>query len=161
MNKIKVGKIINTRGIKGELKVERTNNETFDRDVEYFIEGYETAIDIEKASESGNFSYIKLAGYDNINDVLKFKNKYILIESEDLDELEEDEYYIKDLVGLTAFDEDGNEIGSLKEVMAYDVNDIYVIATEDGNKLVPAVKEFIKKIDLENRTIVVKLIEGM
>lgn len=161
MKKIIVGKIINTRGIKGELKVDATNNESFDRDVVYYIEGYEEDFFIEKASKSGNFSYIKLKNYDNINDVLKFKTRLIYINEDDLEKLEENEYYVKDLLGINVFDESGNEVGVIADVITNSANDVYVIKTESQEVLVPAVKEFIKKIDLENNTMVVKFIEGM
>lgn len=161
MKKIIVGKIINTRGIKGELKVDATNNESFDRDVVYYIEGYEEDFFIEKASKSGKFSYIKLKNYDNINDVLKFKTRLIYINEDDLEKLEENEYYVKDLLGINVFDESGNEVGVIADVITNSANDVYVIKTESQEVLVPAVKEFIKKIDLENNTMVVKFIEGM
>lgn len=161
MEKTIVGKIANTHGVRGELKIQRTNNETFDRDVNYYIGQDFDQVEIEKSRHSGELSFIKLKSFDNINDVLKYKNQFIYVDSNDLYELESDEYYVKDLVGLKVHDENNDLIGDVKDVLTYAANDIYVVSSEEGDIMIPAVKEFIKEINLEKGTIVVKVIEGM
>lgn len=161
MEKIIVGKIINTHGIAGELKVQRTNKESFDRDISYFIDGFSQEFKVEKARVNGDIVFVKLEGYDNINDVLIFKHKYIRVDEEELYSLSEDEFFIKDLIGLEVYNEEGILVGNLTGVDTYAANDIYLISTDEGQKSVPAVKEFIKEIDLDNRKIVINFIEGM
>lgn len=161
MEKTIVGKIANTHGVRGELKIQRTNNETFDRDVNYYIGQDFDQVEIENSRHSGELSFIKLKSFDNINDVLKYKNQFIYVDSNDLYELESDEYYVKDLVGLKVHDENNDLIGDVKDVLTYAANDIYVVSSEEGDIMIPAVKEFIKEINLEKGTIVVKVIEGM
>lgn len=161
MEKTIVGKIANTHGVRGELKIQRTNNETFDRDVNYYIGQDFDQVEIEKSRHSGELSFIKLKSFDNINDVLKYKNQFIYVDSNDLYELESDEYYVKDLVGLKVHDENNDLIGDIKDVLTYAANDIYVVSSEEGDIMIPAVKEFIKEINLEKGTIVIKVIEGM
>lgn len=161
MEKIKVGTIINTHGIKGELKVERTGIEEFDRDIKYYIEGYEDEFKIKSSKiHKGNY-IILLDGYNNINDVLKFKGKSIYISSDDLIDLEDDEFYIKDLIGIEVIDNNDKEVGKVVDVLEYDVNDVYVVKSDIKEMLIPAVAEFILDIDLENNKMKVKLIEGM
>lgn len=161
MKKIIVGKIINTRGIRGELKVQRTNNEPFDRQIYYYIGDLDTPFEIIKARTDGQIAYIKLKDYDNINDVLVFKNKFIYVSEADLYDLDQDEFYIKDLIGLEVVNSQGEKIGHIKDVLTHAANDIYLLECQDGEKLVPAVKEFIKKVDLESGQVVIDLIEGM
>lgn len=161
MNKIIVGKIVNTHGIKGELKVQKTNDEAFNRGNAFYIDGFECPVYIDYARNKPNLSYIKIKGLDNINDVLKYKNKYIRVLEKDLYTLNEGEYFIKDLIDLDVYDTDDNLIGKIVDVENYEVNDLYIISTEDGQKTVPAVKEFIKKIDLKNKKVIINFIEGM
>lgn len=161
MKKIIAGKIINTHGIRGELKVQRTNNEPFDRQIDYYIGDLDKPFEITKARNDGQFTYIKLKDYDNINDVLVFKNKFIYVSEADLCDLDKDEFYIKDLIGLEAIGIQGEKIGHIRDVLTYAANDIYVLECQDGEKLVPAVKEFIKKVDLESGQVIIDLIEGM
>lgn len=161
MKKIIVGKIINTQGIRGELKVQRTNNEPFDRQIYYYIGDLDTPFEIIKARTDGQIAYIKLKDYDNINDVLVFKNKFIYVSETDLYDLDQDEFYIKDLIGLEVVNSQGEKIGHIKDILTYAANDIYLLECQDGEKLVPAVKEFIKKVDLESGQVVIDLIEGM
>lgn len=70
-------------------------------------------------------------------------------------------YFVHDVIGLSAFDEEGNLLGAVKDVLKLSANDIYVVEMNGKELLVPAVKEFIKKIDVEAGTMTVKLIEGM
>lgn len=161
MEKIKVGTIINTHGIKGELKIERTGIEEFDRDINYYIEDFKEEFQIKNSRvHKGNY-IITLDGYNNINDVLKFKGKSIYISSDDLIDLDNDEFYIKDLIGIEVIDSNNNKIGKVVDVLEYDVNDVYVIKNDDTEILIPAVSEFIIDIDLEKNKMKVKLIEGM
>lgn len=157
MNYIKVGDVVNTHGIIGELKIIRTGAEEFNRDINYFIE--KTKVIIEKSRFHKNSFIVKLKNYDNINDVIKFKGKSIYISDEDLIDLE-DEYYYIDLIGMDVFEND-KLIGKLINIDSYKANDVYTVRAEDRDILIPAVDEFILNIDVENNKIDVKLIEGM
>lgn len=161
MNKVIVGKIINTHGIKGELKVQKSNEESFNRENPFYIDDFDKSFYVEYSRNNPGISYIKLKGYDNINDVLKFKNKFIRIDEDDLYELDNDEYFIKDLLNLNVFDINGNLVGEILDVDTYAANDVYIISTKEGVKSVPAVKEFIKEINLKEKKVVINFIEGM
>ncbi|WP_103980966.1 ribosome maturation factor RimM [Helcococcus massiliensis] len=161
MNKIKVGKIINTHAIKGELKIDTLSKETFDRGVTYYIGKSDEKFEVENVRSHKGYSIVKFKDYNNINDVLKFKGMDIYIEEDDLADLEEDEYYIKDLIGLDIYSSD-EKIGVLEDIYEYLANDVYLVRANDGSKmLIPAVDEFILEVNLEYKFIKVKLIEGM
>lgn len=76
-------------------------------------------------------------------------------------ELEENEYFIKDLVGIKVYTEEGSFLGTLVEVLKTGANDVYVIKTEEREILIPAIKEVVKKIDIDNKVMVVHLLEGL
>ena len=161
MNKIIVGRILNTHGIKGVLKIEKTNDESFTRDIDYYLGDNLKKVSIDSVREDYPLVYIKFNEFDNINDVLLYKGQYIYIDEEDLEELKDDEFYIKDLIGLKVMDADKKELGMIKAVLSYAANDVYLVKGPQGELMVPAVKEFIKTINLDEGFIEVNLIEGM
>lgn len=155
-----IGKIINTHGIKGEVKV---NPYTFDINRFSKLKSVFVGDDLKeffiKKVRVNDFVFLTFDGYENINDVLYLKGSEIYIKDEDRLELEEDQYYISDIIGKEVYDTDGVFIGVLKDVLEYPANDIFLVESKDKEIYqIPAVKEFIKKID---STITIKLIEGM
>ena len=161
MKKIIVGQIVNTHGVRGELKVQRTNNEDFNRAINYYIGDSDDVYEVESVRIRNHLAFIKLKGFNNINEVIKFKSKYIYINESDLVALPDDTFYIKDLIGMNVLNHDGKKVGSIVDVLTYAANDVYLVQTQQGNLAIPAVKEFIKRIDLQNKSIYVDLIEGM
>lgn len=155
-----IGKIINTHGIKGELKVEpyTFDNKRFSKLKSVYV-GDDLKEFLIKKVRVNNFVYITFEGFENINDVLNLKGLEIYIKDEDRLDLEEDQYYISDIIGKKVYDTEDNYIGILKNVLEYPANDVFIIESDDKSIYqIPAVKEFIKKID---STITIKLIEGM
>lgn len=155
-----IGKIINTHGIKGEVKVEPY---TFDKNRFSKLKSVFVGDDLEeffiKKVRVNDFVFLTFTGYENINDVLYLKGSEIYIRDEDRLELKEDQYYISDLIGKEVYDTDGVFIGLVKDILEYPANDIFIVEGKDKEIYqIPGVKEFIKKID---STITIKLIEGM
>ncbi|MDO4778887.1 MAG: ribosome maturation factor RimM [Tissierellia bacterium] len=161
MEKIIVGKITNSHGIKGEVKIQRTGEELFNKDIPYYIGNKLNRVSIERSRISGDIAFVKFREYDNINQILEFKSQYIYVDKSNLDELEESTYYIHDLIGMNVYDEDEIFIGKLVDVLSYSANDVYIVEGKDGNLSIPAVKEFILNVDIKNKKMKVKLIEGM
>ena len=91
------------------------------------------------------------------------KNKDVFITEDDLQELPEDTFYIRDLIGLAVIDDEtGNTIGTLKDVLQPSTQDVYVVARPEGSDvLIPAVSEFVKEVNVESGFVKVHLIEGM
>lgn len=159
-NKTCIGKIINTHGIKGELKVEPY---TFDINRFSELDSVYIGEDLKefyiKKVRVNKFVFITFKDYENINDVEYLKGSNIYICDEDRLELKENQYYISDIIGMKVYDICDNYIGILKEVREYPANDIFVVENNDKELYqIPAVKEFIVSID---SVITVKLIEGM
>ena len=163
MELVKVGYITNTHGIKGDLKIYPLTEdlERFNDDIDFYIDNEDNKVKIIKSRIYRGLVYIKLDKFDNINDVLKFKGKYLYIEEKDRLELPEDTYYISDLIGMEIVN-DGEVVGVIKDVLVNSYNDIYLCKTKNGKEfMIPAVKEFVKEINTKDKKIFVELIEGM
>lgn len=165
MDYIKIGRIINTHGIKGELKIYplTDNINRFDDLKTVYLGDNKIKAEVESVKYHKEMVIIKLKEFNNINEVLKFKDDFIYIDQEDRVELPEDHYFIFDIIGCTVFDRESNKIGIVTDVIQSASNDVYVIKDEEKNKeyLIPAVKEFIINIDIDKKEIVLDPIEGM
>lgn len=161
MEKIKIGRIVNAVALRGEVKIYnysgyRERYEELDRII---IENEE--YEIEKVRYQQEMVILKLSGIDNRNAAEAMKNKDVYITEEDLEELPDDTFYIRDLIGLEVVDDSGR-IGVIKDVLQPSSQDVYVIQTDKNQDImIPAVKEFVKEVNLEEKYIKVSLIEGM
>lgn len=164
---ISVAKILNFHGIKGEAKlgfskgresqIEKLKKVYAKKDEQY-TELTVTAVRFHK-----HFAIVKFKEFATVNDVEEFKGCDLFLTKEEIEEnLENDEYLIRDLIGMDVFDEDGCLIGIVSAVGENLANDI--ISVKDNNSkehLVPFVKELVPVVDLKNRKIVVNNIEGL
>ncbi len=161
---LECGKIINTHGVKGTVKVESWCDSPYvlaDLERIYTEEnGKVKKYKIVKASVFKQFVLMDLEGVFGMDAALAMKNKVIYASRDDI-ELEEGDFFIADLIGLPVIDADsGIEYGKITDVINTGASDIYVIKTPKGEAMMPAVDEFVKEIDLE-KGIFVTPIEGM
>lgn len=160
---IKIGIITNTHGIKGELKIKPlTDDKERYKYLEYFyVENNNEKIFIERVWFKKDLVIVKLRDYNNINDVLQFKSKYVRITSDMLVKLPDDSYFIFDLIDITVYTKDGKELGKIKEVLQSGGNDVYVIKDNKREILIPAVKEIIIEVNIPDKKMIIDPIEGM
>lgn len=151
---IRVGVIINTFGVKGEVKI-YPDIDYFDELERVFIKDKEYKI--EKLREQKGIIIAKFEGIDDINQIESLKNEEVMIALEDRPELPEGKHYVGDLLGLEVITEDGQVLGTLDNIYNTGANDIY----EVGEILLPATDEVIKQIDMENKKIIVHLLKGL
>ena len=161
-----VGIITSPHGVRGEVKVYPTTDDVnrFKRLKQVILDtGKERLkLEIESVKFVKQFVVLKLKGYDNINDVERFRQKSLFVSRENAVRLRKDEYFIADLIGLKVLDETQQEIGTLREVMETGANDVYVIDLNDGRELLlPAIKQCILGVDIEAGTIRVHILEGL
>ena len=105
---------------------------------------------------------VKFKGIDNINDIEKYKGKSLFVNRANAVRLRKDEYFIADMIGMQVYTEDGAEFGILKDVMETGANDVYVIASNNyGEVLVPAIKQCILDVDVEQRKMTIHLLKGL
>ena len=151
---IRVGVIINTFGVKGEVKI-YPDIDYFDELERDFIKDKEYKI--EKLRDQKGIIIAKFEGIDDINQIEHLKNSEVMIALEDRPELPEGKHYVGDLLGLEVITEDGQVLGTLDNIYNTGANDIY----EVGEILLPATDEVIKQIDMENKKIIVHLLKGL
>ena len=114
------------------------------------------------ASEGAKEMCRKLVPYDNINDVEKYRKKSLYVTRENAVKLKKNEYFIADLIGLQAESDEGEDLGELSDVLQTGANDVYVLSKEGTDDLLlPAIKECVKEVDLENGKIIVHLLPGL
>lgn len=166
MNSFLIGQIVNVHGVKGEVKIY-----TYTDDIDniskikeaYFDENLKEKIKIENSKIHKGMLISKIKGINSIEEALKLKNKYLYIEKEEIDEsLEEDTFYIEDLIGLEVIDENGEYVGKLTYVMNTGANDVYEVDTkEHGKILLPAIAQVVKKVDIKNKKMYIEMMEGL
>ena len=162
---LKVGVISSTHGIRGEVKVFPTTDspQRFDTLKNVILETGKQQIPLEIAGVKyfKQFVIVKFKGIDNINDIEKYRGMELFVSREDAVELEDDEFYIADLIGMKVVTEN-EELGVLKDIMETGANDVYVIDTQKyGELLLPAIHDCILDIDVENDVMTVHLLDGL
>lgn len=163
---LQVGVITSTHGVRGEVKVFPTTDDAarFKQLKHVLLDtGREMKpLEIQGVKFFKQFVILKFKEIDNINDIERYKRCPLLVERKDAVELKEDEYFIADMIGIQVETEDGEVFGTLKDVMETGANDVYVIDTEEhGEVLVPAIKECILDVDVENRKMTIHLMDGL
>lgn len=163
---LEIGKIVNTSGLKGLLKVmPLTDDITRFEDLEtIYIQIGKNLVEkkIEDVKYIKNMVLLKLEGIDNIDEAEKYKNLYIKINKKDAIELPEDSYLIVDIVKCDVYTEEGELLGKMIDVLDTGSNDVYVVKNSEGKEiLLPAIKEVIKSVDISNKKIIVKLMDGL
>lgn len=152
---LKVGKIVNTHGLKGEVKVMALTDDPrrFD-DLEYIlIDGKK--VDIEGCKYQKDRIIVKLEGVNKVEEAEKLKNKFMEIPREFAVELEEDCYFLADLRECTVFDTNGEEIGEVYDVIQTKNNDVYWIR-KPKEVLIPALKDIVIDINIDDRKIIIR-----
>ncbi len=162
MEKIKIGRIVNAVALRGEVKVYNYSDykERYEELSEIYIE--DNLAEIEKVRYQNHMVILKIKGVDDRNAAEKLKEKDIYITEDDLRELPEDTYYIRDILGSQVFLENGEKLGLLTDVIQNRGQDLYEIEKEDKNKvLIPAVSEFVLEVNTQEKFIKVRVIEGL
>ncbi len=160
---IQIGKIVNTHGIKGELKVVPLTDDKkrFEELKNVYIDNELSEFEVQKVRYNKNTVILKLKEFNNINEVLKFKNRYILIHERDAIDLPENSYFMFQINGLDVYLNNGNKLGKIVDILQPGANDVYVVKNGKQEYLIPAIKQVIKQIDLENNKMIIQPIEGM
>jgi 16S rRNA processing protein RimM len=141
---IAVGEIVNTHGIKGEVKVKSLTD---------FPERFK--------SKAVLIFLIKFNEVQNIDEALKIKGGLLKISSEQLKKLPADTYYIFELIGMEVQTDDGIILGKIKDIIQTGSNDVYVVNGTKKEYLIPAIRLIVQEIDKSKGTIIIKPMEGL
>ena len=161
-----VGVITATHGIHGGVKVFPTTDDPnrFKKLKKVLLDTGIQKLELEVAGVKffKKFVILKFKEFDDINQVEKYRKCSLLVTRENAVRLKKNEYFIADLIGLKVYTEDGRFLGNLEDVMQTGANDVYQIVTEEGKEiLIPAIKQCIRNVDIENGNMTVHLLEGL
>ena len=164
--RLEIGQIINTFGIKGEVKVFPLTDDIKrfdDLETVYVKNKKESQLyNIESIKYHKNMVLIKVEGINNVESAETLRNAFLEIDRKDAIPLEEGTYFIADLIGLEVYSDEGKLIGKVDDIYNTGANDIYVVKDDLGKQtLLPGIKDVIKNVDLEKGQIIVHLIPGL
>ncbi|WP_188205784.1 ribosome maturation factor RimM [Alkalibacillus aidingensis] len=164
---LNVGKIVNTHGVRGEVRVIAVTD--FDERFEpgsrlYILDEQQspTELIVKTHRKHKQFDLLSFEGYESINEVEPLKNYQLKVAQEDLHELDEGEFYYYEIIGCQVYLTDGSHIGHVKEILSPGANDVWVVQRQ-GKKdaLIPYIDDVVKQVDIENQRIVIEEMEGL
>ena len=157
---IEAGRIVNTHGVRGEVKIESwLDSPQFLKSFKRLYTAAGKELHVVSARVHKGFVIARLEGVDDVNAAMPLKNKTVSVRREDA-RLPKGAFFLQDIIGARVVDEDGQEVGVLEDVLETPASNIYVVKGEREH-LIPAVPEFIKKTDADAGVVTVHLIEGM
>ncbi|MFI5268372.1 MAG: ribosome maturation factor RimM [Chloroflexota bacterium] len=158
-----VGKIVAAFGTKGELRVMSQTDfpKRFEAGAEMWVEREERSFTVEHCRWQKGQAVLKLSAVEDRDRAEELRGRYLRVPGSDLADLEEGEYYLFQLMGLTVLTEEGRELGRIKDVLQTGANDVYVVDTPRGELLLPAIEEVIREVDLPSGRLVVHLLPGL
>ncbi|MFD2628362.1 ribosome maturation factor RimM [Oceanobacillus kapialis] len=162
-----IGKIVNTHGIRGEVKVVRISDfeERFTVGNKVFAvkdKGEPVALTIASHRIHKGFDLVQFEGYGNINDVEVFKGGYLKISEEQLTELENNEYYYHEIIGCEVVTNHGETLGVIKEILSPGANDVWVIRRhKERDLLIPYIEDVVKEVSIQEKKVIIEPMEGL
>jgi 16S rRNA processing protein RimM len=165
-NLLRVGVISSTHGVRGEVKVYPTTDDVnrFKSLKNVILDNGREHMDLEIQGVKffKNMVILKFKGFDSIDDIEKYKGKDLLITRDQAVELGPDENFIFDLIGLRVVTDNGEEFGTLTDVIKTGANDVYEVKTAEGKEvLFPAIKECVLNVDLTEGIVTVHIMDGL
>ena len=166
VSEFRVGVISSTHGIRGEVKACPTTDDPARfrelTQVTLVTKRERRTLEIEKVRFFKQFVIVKFKGIDDINDMERYKGAELWIDREQAVPLEEGEYFIADLIGLSVMTDEGKKLGTLREVIRTGANDVYEVLMEDGKTvLLPVIDECVLDVDLEKGEVLVHVMDGL
>ena len=163
---LRVGVITSPHGIRGEVKVFPTTDDInrFKKLKEVYLDtGKERlSLRVEQAKFFKGMAILKFREFNSINEVEPFRKKDLLVSREHAVQLAPNAIFIVDLIGLAVVTDEGEEFGTVKDILQTGANDVYVITGKDGKEyLFPSIKECILDVDLDKGQVLVHILDGL
>ena len=165
-NILQVGAVTSTHGLAGEVKVFPTTDDPkrFKKLKQVLLDTGKDMLPlgVEHVKFFKNMVILKFKGYDRIEDIMGFKGKNLYVTRENAVKLQKDEYFIADMIGMRVVSTEGEELGTLTDVLQTGANDVYVVEQNGASQLLlPAIKDCILDIDMEQMVMTVYLMPGL
>lgn len=163
---LQVGILSSTHGVRGEMKVFPTTDDVkrFKKNKDYILETPKgnREVKVESVKFFKQFVILKFEGFDSLDEIQPYKGCRLLVERTHAVKCQKDEYFIADLIGLKVESDEGEEIGTLTDVLQTGANDVYVVETTEGKEfLFPAIKECVLSVDVKAGKVVVHIMPGL
>lgn len=160
---IKVGKIVNTHGVKGYIKcIPLTDDLERFEELEYvYTEKDNIKRTIDDVWYQKGLVCLKLKDIDDMDKAELFKDTYISIVEDQLRVLPEDSYYLFDLEGIDVYSNNGDYIGKISEIYQTGANDVYEVKNNKNSYLIPAIKDVVKSVNVQDKKMIINVIEGL
>lgn len=158
---IVIGKIVAPHGVRGDIRImPLTDRPEQFLNLSYLLLEDGRQLTVKAARFHKRMVLVSTKEITTMNDAELLRDKKILIRAEDLPPLEEGRFYVADLIGLPVFDEEGKQLGTFKDSITTGSNDVYIVAVPGGKDLlIPALKIYVREINLQEKRIVIKLPE--
>lgn len=164
-----VGKIVNTHGVRGEVKI---LPQTDFPEIRFAVGSVlqvlhpqhkeRLSFEIETSRVHKQMYIVKFKGINNINEIEKYKGADLKVTEDELLELPEDEYYFHEIIGCEVFTDEGEQLGTVTEVLTPGANDVWVVSRPGGKPvLIPVIDDVLLGVDVPNKTIRIHLMEGL
>jgi len=169
MNWYNVGKIVNTHGIRGEVRVISSTDFPEERyavgnKLSLFMSDTKSPIVLTVAShrQHKNFDLLTFEGYLTIEMVQGFRDGILKVSENQLSDLEGDEFYFHEIMGCTVYDLEGQEIGVVTDILQTGANDVWTVTPESGKAhYIPYIEDVVKEIDIDEKKIVIDVLDGL
>lgn len=173
MRWLNVGKIVNTHGLKGEVRVKSVTDFPERRykpgnQLMFFSSDGKKQFPVTVRSHRTHkqFDLIRFEEFDSIDEVEKLKGGFLKISENQLtrdEELNEHEYYYHEIIGCKVYSEEGDLIGTVTEILSPGANDVWVVQSEENDKLyyIPFIEPVVKKVDVDKKEITIHVMEGL
>jgi 16S rRNA processing protein RimM len=166
---LNVGKIVNTHGIRGEVRViSRTDfpEERYKKGKTLYVakeNGDMAPVTISAHRKHKQFDLLTFEGFPNINDVEQFKGLLLKVPASEEVELEEGEFFYHQIIGCSVFSDEGEELGKIKEILSPGANDVWVIKRKGfgSDILIPYIPSVVKSVDINEKKVVITVLEGL
>ena len=167
MDYLKVGKIVNTHALQGEVRVVSQSDfkeERFKTGAQLFIDhnGELVPVKVKSHRVNKNFDLLKFYDLYHINDVEKYKGCELLVDATNLSELDKAEFYFHEIIGCVVLTTDGVTLGEIDDILQTGANDVWVVKRKgEKDVLLPYIEDVVKHVDIANKTVTVELLEGL
>jgi len=164
---LKVGKIVNTHALQGEVRVVSNSDfkeERFKKNSELFINynGKYIPVKVKTHRVNKNFDLLKFVDMYHINDVEKYKGCEILVDATNLSELDDQEFYFYEIIGCKVKTTNNTCLGEISDILQTGANDVWVVQRKgEKDVLIPYIEDVVKAVDIENKTVTIELLEGL
>lgn len=163
-----VGKIVNTQGIRGEVRVISATDfadERYAKGATLYVRDQKNGdykpLKVSNYRKHKQFDCLKFEGLPSINDVEKYKGCSLFVTEAQLSELEEGDFYYHQIIGMDVITDTGKELGTIKEILSPGANDVWVVDTGAADVLIPYIRDVVRRVDLKTKKVIVHLIPGL